>query len=163
MIFDASVLGRTLRVEVRGRDGRYQVSLDGVLHEVWASDTAHGFRVFRIGTQSHELGLAREGDGYLVSFPGDSIEVALAESARGGAPAPRRDHGPARLTAPMPGRIVRVLSQQGADVAAGQALVVIEAMKMENELRAPRGGRLLELLVREGQAVEAGALLAVVA
>jgi biotin carboxyl carrier protein len=48
-------------------------------------------------------------------------------------------------------------------VVAGQALVVIEAMKMENELRAPRGGQLLELLVREGQTVEAGALLAVVA
>ena len=48
-------------------------------------------------------------------------------------------------------------------MAAGQGLVVIEAMKMENELRAPRGGRLRELLVREGQAVEAGALLAVVA
>ena len=63
----------------------------------------------------------------------------------------------------MPGRIVRLLSQPGADVVAGQGLVVIEAMKMENELRAPRAGRLLELLVREGQAVEAGALLAVVA
>ena len=58
---------------------------------------------------------------------------------------------------------MRVLSEAGADVVAGQGLVVIEAMKMENELRAPRGGRLLELLVREGQAVEAGALLAVVA
>ena len=48
-------------------------------------------------------------------------------------------------------------------MVAGQGLVVIEAMKMENELRAPRGGRVLEVLVREGQAVEAGALLAVVA
>jgi biotin carboxyl carrier protein len=164
MIFDASVLGRTLRVEVRGGDGRYQVSLDGVPHEVWASDTAHGFTPLRVGTQGHELGLEREGDGYHVSFPGDSIRVTLAESARGSALQPRRDpDGPARLTAPMPGRIVRVLSQAGADVAAGQALVVIEAMKMENELRAPRGGRLLELLVREGQTVEAGALLAVVA
>jgi len=98
-----------------------------------------------------------------VSFPGDSLSVELAEAARGGVVAPRRDHGPARLTAPMPGRIVRVLSESGASVVAGQGLVVIEAMKMENELRAPRAGRLLELLVREGQAVEAGALLAVVA
>ena len=67
-----------------------------------------------------------------------------------------------RVTAPMPGRVVRVLSAPGADVAAGQGLVVIEAMKMENELRAPRAGRVQELPVREGQAVEAGALLAVV-
>jgi len=58
--------------------------------------------------------------------------------------------------------VVRVLEAPGADVRAGQGLVVIEAMKMENEIRAPRAGRLREVAVREGQAVEAGALLAVV-
>jgi biotin carboxyl carrier protein len=162
MIFDATVLGRTLRVEVRGNDGRYSVSLDGTPLEVSVSEAAHGFTRLRIGARSHELGLEREGSGYRVAFPGDSLTVELAPATRGGAAPARHDHGPARLTAPMPGRIVRVLSQAGADVIAGQGLVVIEAMKMENELRAPRGGRLLELLVREGQAVEAGTLLAVV-
>ena len=63
---------------------------------------------------------------------------------------------------PMPGRVVRVLSAVGNDVAAGQGLAVIEAMKMENEIRAPRAGRVQEVAVREGQAVEAGALLLVV-
>ena len=163
MIFDATVLGRTLRVEVRGGDGRFQVSLDGEKHAVSVSAAAHGFTRLQIGAHSYELGLERDGSGYRVSFPGDSLNVELAPATRGGAaPAPRA-HGPARLTAPMPGRVVRVLSHAGADVIAGQGLVVIEAMKMENELRAPRGGRLLELLVREGQAVEAGTLLAVVA
>ncbi len=163
MIFDATVLGRTLRVEVRGKGGRYSVSLDGETREVSVSDVAHGLTSLRIGAQGYELGLEREASGYRVSFPGDSLSVELAFAARGSAVPPRREHGPARLTAPMPGRIVRVLSEAGASVVAGQGLVVIEAMKMENELRAPRGGRLLELLVREGQAVEAGALLAVVA
>jgi biotin carboxyl carrier protein len=164
MIFDATVLGRTLRVEVRGSGGHYNVSLDGEPHAVSVSDAAHGLMHLRIGAHSHELGLEREGSGYRVCFPGDSLSVELASAtARGSAAPARPDHGPARLTAPMPGRVVRVLSQAGADVIAGQGLVVIEAMKMENELRAPRGGRLLELLVREGQAVEAGTLLAVVA
>ncbi len=162
MIFDATVLGRTFRVEVRGSDGRYSVSLDGAPHAVSVSDAAHGLTRVTIDARGHELGLEREPSGYRVDFPGDSLCVELAVAARGAAPA-RRDHGPARLTAPMPGRIVRVLSEAGASVVAGQGLVVIEAMKMENELRAPRGGRLLELLVREGQAVETGALLAVVA
>jgi biotin carboxyl carrier protein len=163
MIFDATVLGRTHRVEVRGKGGRYSVSLDGRAHEVSLSDAAHGLTSLRIGAHSYELGLERERGGYRVSFPGDSLSVELAMAPRGVAIPPRPDHGPARLTAPMPGRIVRVLSEAGACVTAGQGLVVIEAMKMENELRAPRSGRLLELLVREGQAVEAGALLAVVA
>jgi biotin carboxyl carrier protein len=163
MIFDATVLGRMLRVEVRGSDGRYSVSLDGEAHEVSISHAAHGFTRVRIGAHAHEVGLEPVGSGYRVSFPGDSLVVELAEATRASAAPVLHDHGPARLTAPMPGRIVRVLSERGADVVAGQSLVVIEAMKMENELRAPRAGRLLELLVREGQAVEAGALLAVVA
>ena len=162
MIFDASVSGRTVRVEVRGSSGRYTLRLDGKPLEVGVSDAGPGYRSLLIGTTSHELGIEREGDAYRVSFPGASVVVTLAEAARGSATVAPREHGPARLTAPMPGRIVRVLSSAGADVVAGQGLMVIEAMKMENELRAPRSGRLTELLVREGQAVEAGALLAVV-
>ncbi len=64
--------------------------------------------------------------------------------------------------APMPGKVARVLVTEGQTVAAGAGLVVIEAMKMENELRAPRAGAVLELPAREGQTVESGALLAVV-
>src|SRR5262249_26007362 len=63
--------------------------------------------------------------------------------------------------APMPGKLVRVLVAAGDEVVAGQGLVVVEAMKMENELRAPRAGRVKELPAREGQAVEAGGLLRV--
>jgi len=162
MIFDASVSGRTVRVEVRGGSGRYTLRLDGRPLEVSVGEAVRGYRSLLIGTASHELGLEREGDGYRVSFPGASVVVALADAASGSATLAPREHGPSRVTAPMPGRIVRLLSSAGADVVAGQGLLVIEAMKMENELRAPRGGRLQELLVREGQAVEAGALLAVV-
>jgi biotin carboxyl carrier protein len=63
----------------------------------------------------------------------------------------------------MPGRVVRVLAAEGAGVEAGQGLVVVEAMKMENELCSPRTGRVEQVAVREGQAVEAGALLVVIA
>jgi biotin carboxyl carrier protein len=162
MILEATLLGQSRRVEVRGGDGRYRVSVDGTWHAVTVSDAAHGLLTLRMGSRSHEVGVERRGDAYHVVLPGDSITVELAEPALGGAAASHTAHGPARVTAPMPGRVVRLLSAPGADVAAGQGLVVIEAMKMENELRAPRAGRVQELPVREGQAVEAGALLAVV-
>ena len=71
--------------------------------------------------------------------------------------------GPEQLVAPMPGKIVRVLAKVGAAVQARQPLIVVEAMKMENELRAARAGVVSELLVQEGQSVDAGALLLVVA
>jgi len=163
MIFDASVLGRTVRVEVRGGAGRYRVSLDGRPLEVELGSAAHGFRQLRIGESGHEVGLERQEGGYRVVLGGESLAVELHEATRGRTTPASHDHGPARVLAPMPGRIVRVLAALGAEVAAGQGLVVIEAMKMENELRAPRAGRVAELRVSEGQAVEAGALLAVVA
>jgi biotin carboxyl carrier protein len=70
--------------------------------------------------------------------------------------------GPQRIVAPMPGKVVRVLGNPGDVVAQRQPVVVIEAMKMENELRASRDGTIAEVLVREGQSVEAGMLLAVI-
>jgi 3-methylcrotonyl-CoA carboxylase alpha subunit len=63
---------------------------------------------------------------------------------------------PAAVRAPLPGRVVQVLAAVGAKVAAGAPLVVMEAMKMENELRAPGPGTVIEIRVRPGQAVEAG-------
>jgi biotin carboxyl carrier protein len=70
--------------------------------------------------------------------------------------------GPQRIVAPMPGKIVRVLVTAGDEVKARQGLVVVEAMKMENELRAARDGRVREVSVVDGQSVDAGAILLVV-
>ena len=70
--------------------------------------------------------------------------------------------GPQRIVAPMPGKVVRVLAKPGDGVVHRQPVVVIEAMKMENELRALRDGTVAEVLVEEGQSVDAGTLLAVI-
>ena len=67
--------------------------------------------------------------------------------------------GPQRVIAPMPGKVVRVLVKPGDEVKARQGLVVVEAMKMENELRAARDGRVRDVAVKEGQSVDAGAVL----
>src|SRR5207249_3257894 len=75
--------------------------------------------------------------------------VDVLETTRDAVLAPRGPAGPARLVAPMPGRIVRVLAEPGQEVEAGQGLVVMEAMKMENELRSPRAGRVVEVHARE--------------
>jgi glutaconyl-CoA/methylmalonyl-CoA decarboxylase subunit gamma len=70
--------------------------------------------------------------------------------------------GEQRLVSPMPGRIVRVLVASGDDVVAKQGLVVVEAMKMENELTAARPGRVREVAVTEGISVESGRLLVII-
>ncbi len=163
MRLDASVDGRTIRVEVRATDDGYTVTLDGKALEVDVVETGNHFASLIVDGASYEVGLEKRPDGYRVHLPDATVAVALADPAVTAAGPPRRSTGPTRLTAPMPGRVVRVLTEPGRDVEPGEGLVVIEAMKMENELKAPRRGRVDEVAVREGQAVEAGALLLVVA
>jgi biotin carboxyl carrier protein len=67
--------------------------------------------------------------------------------------------GAAMVKSPMPGKVVRLLVKAGDELKAGQGVAVVEAMKMENELRAPKDGKVQEVRVREGQAVEAGETL----
>jgi biotin carboxyl carrier protein len=163
VLFDATIDGRTVRVEVRGRDGRYAVTLDGRTLDVDHQETGPHFASLLIGGKSWEAGLEKRPDGYNVVLAEDVIAVELRGASRGAAAAPRKaDTGPARVLAPMPGRLVRILVEEGQQVQSGDGLVVVEAMKMENELRSPRAGRIAQLPVREGQAVESAALLVVV-
>ena len=162
MLFDATVDGRTIRVEVGGKDGRYTVTIDGRPLEVDHFDAGRDFVSLLIAGRSHEAGLEKRPTGFTVVLADDVVAVDLAEAARGEGPAQKKvASGPVRVMAPMPGRVLRVQVSPGDEVPGGQALVVVEAMKMENELKAPRAGRVLEVAVREGQPVETGALLVV--
>ena len=113
----------------------------------------------------YEATIVPDSDGRLVVLIG-AVPVGLRLNSRrgvgrrqGGAAA---GFGPLRITAPMPGKVVRVLVKAGDSVRARQAVVVVEAMKMENELRADRDGTVAEIYTREGMSVEAGALLVVI-
>lgn len=98
-------------------------------------------------------------DQWLVQLPGVDLDVTV-NGRRHGAPVESvAAAGEQRIAAPMPGRVVRVLVEAEATVSAGQPLVVIEAMKMENALTAVRDGRVVEIAVAEGMSVEAGRLL----
>jgi biotin carboxyl carrier protein len=158
MRLTAEVGGRRRTVEVRMREGRYTVILDGRPLDLDMQRTGAGFLSLLVAGRSHSVGLEKTAAGYMVRVSGQAIDVALFEGASAAASA-HAASGAARVTAPMPGKIVRVLVEEGQEVEAGAPLVVIEAMKMENELRAPRGGRVEKLGARAGQAVEGGALL----
>ena len=90
-----------------------------------------------------------------------SVPVSIDAGRRRGKIAGHAD-GEQRIVAPMPGRVVRVLAQPGDEVELRQPLIVVEAMKMENELRAPKAGRVKEVAVEPGASVEAGRLLIVI-
>jgi acetyl/propionyl-CoA carboxylase alpha subunit len=99
------------------------------------------------------------GRGHRHGDAGGAAQGSARENARGDASG---DDGPQRILAPMPGKVVRVLVHTGDVVRVHQPLVVVEAMKMENELRAGRSGRVAAIHVQEGASVEAGALVVVI-
>jgi len=162
VILDAAVDGQVHRVEVTGGKGRYTVAIDGRPLEVDWRVAGGPFVSLLVAGRSHHVALEPRPGGYRVLVESHDFAVDLLDPTRDVVLARRGPVGPARLVAPMPGRIVRVLGEPGQEVEAGQGLVVMEAMKMENELRSPRAGRVAEVHVREWQTVETGALLVVV-
>jgi biotin carboxyl carrier protein len=100
----------------------------------------------------------------LVGIDGKSVTVVVNGRRTGHAAADGGTHarGEQTVAAPMPGRVVRLLVSSGDEVAVRQPIVVVEAMKMENELRSPKAGRVKEISVTAGESVEAGRVLAVI-
>jgi biotin carboxyl carrier protein len=162
------VNGRSRVVSVETGENSYAVTLDGTTHLVdMARVDAMTLSLIRLGDGHHSVqaGLAETGSPgeWSVHLPGGVSSVRLLSGAgrygRGAGPAAT---GSQQVTAPMPGKVVKVLVKPGDEVKARQGIVVVEAMKMENELRASKDGRVAQVLVSEGASVEAGRLLAVI-
>jgi biotin carboxyl carrier protein len=163
MTYDIAIDGKTHRLELSRADGRWSCRLDGREVEVDAVLARPDVLSLRIGNQAYEVKCERvAGDTHLwVGSARFAAEVRDPRSLRGRVRAVD-DHGPRKLTAPMPGKIVRVLLSEGAAVEAGAGVLVVEAMKMQNELKSPKKGTIQKILVSEGAAVNAGDVLAIV-
>ncbi|RYF09928.1 MAG: biotin/lipoyl-binding protein, partial [Deltaproteobacteria bacterium] len=149
---------------VEAAAGRFCIAVDGRLIEVDACVAADGrSQSLLIGGRSFVARVAPSGPCVEVEVEGSEARIEMLDLRRAQLRRARTqaaEHAGSKLVcAPMPGRIVAVLVKQGAAVEAGQGLVVIEAMKMENELRAPRAGRVTRLEAVMGTAVESGAVL----
>jgi biotin carboxyl carrier protein len=111
---------------------------------------------------SHEVSLENTAGGFAIMMRGDRFDIDLKDAVKGAVLGRAASTGPLKLIAPMPGKIVEVLVAPGDIVEAGQGVLIMEAMKMENELKTTRAGRVQEITVKEGQAVEMGALLIII-
>ena len=167
MQYEVEIGARRLQVVVTRSGDGFAVSVDGHTRQVDAARIdAHTLSLVVDRVWSNEVSIATNpATGQLdVHVGATPIAVTLNGRRRWG----RKDEGggagsgPQRLAAPMPGKVVRLLVRAGDRVAAKQPVVVVEAMKMENELRASREGTVAEIHVREGMSVDAGALLLVI-
>ncbi|HLK52331.1 MAG TPA: biotin/lipoyl-containing protein [Candidatus Angelobacter sp.] len=166
MIYEVTIAEKPYRVElVRAGDrqtGEWVCRLDG---REWPMDV--------VSVQGDMLSLLLDGKSYevkqetvgadaniVVGHERFSVSVRDPRSFRSRKRAGASEHGVKKITAPMPGKVVRILAAVGAQVEAGQSVIVIEAMKMQNELKAPKNGIVKKLNVTEGATVEAGQSLA---
>jgi len=161
MKFKASVGGSEHEIVVTRVDADYVVTLDGVEHVVDARKLEADFYSILYEGKSYEVSVESLGAKYLVRHGAYEQVVELADASRGGRQELHKRSGPESIDSVMPGKVVRVLVSAGDVVAAGQGLVVVEAMKMENEIGAPRSGRVKSVDVTPGQTVETGSLLVV--
>ncbi len=153
--WQAQIGDRTLAVSFAAAGGRWSML---VRPETAAS-------AFPAAGSSYDVAVETSAAGaVLVHVNGVAVPVTLVDPRRhrrGGRGMRHHADGPDAITAPMTGRIVKVLVKPGERVQARQGLVVVEAMKMENELRAPRAGIVAQVRVSEGASVEANAVLVV--
>lgn len=154
--------GREEKVRIRRHGEGYEVVVGDRIHQVDAAAVHNGVRSLRIDGEQHEVSVRRKGEDWIVASRQGAVTVAvtdplthLANQTRGGKGGRRQQ----RVDAYMPGRVVALLVKEGDEVAAGQGIVVLEAMKMENEIRAEHEGRITKLHVEPGQAVDSGSPL----
>ena len=161
----ATLHGHREQVPVEVEDageGRLVLLLNGKRHAVDALALEHGAVSLLVDGRVYDVEFDDVGEEVQVLVRGDVFYVDVADERalrlRAGA-ITLKVEGRVTLTAPMPGKVVRVLVKPGDSVQEGQGLVVVEAMKMENELKSPKTGTITEVFAREGSPVEANAKL----
>ena len=161
----ATVGTKTYPVEVMQDNGRYRVTVGDRVWDVDARLTAQGIYSLVIDGVSWVADVEDQTGACVVDVGGESYTIQVEERTRhiirtrGGAGG---GTGGQTVKAPLPGKITHVAVRAGEAVTAGQALVVIEAMKMENELKASAPGTVQEVRVAVGQAVNGGDVLIVI-
>jgi biotin carboxyl carrier protein len=159
--YSVSVEGSNYEVEVTKSERGFSCRLNG--HEVPVDFVPAGAGVASLLIDGRSYEVRREAD-EAVYVSGRRYAVGL-EDSRSWQGRKRRESsqaGPQRLTASMPGKVVRMLAREGEAIEAGQGVVVIEAMKMQNEIKSPKSGVLQKVVVREGTNVNPGEVLAII-
>ena len=164
MIYEVSIDGKNHKLELNKVGNRWECKLDGEKFDVDAVIARPNVLSLIVDGQAFEVKRERTAtDLHLwVKSARFAVDVRDPRSLRSRRAAGGGVEGPQKLHAPMPGKIVRVLAPVGTTVAAGQGVMVIEAMKMQNELKSPKAGIVKQIVVGEGASVGAGEVLAIV-
>ncbi len=164
MKLEFEIDGRAIAAEYEAADGAVRLTIDGRTHEAELYQPEPGLflvvvenRVFRCYPRRSASGRAE------IEVNDELIEFGIRDPKKfSGGSAGAGSQGRASLMAPMPGKVVRIMLKAGDTVAAHQGILVVEAMKMQNEVQSPKDGTISEIRVSEGQTVNSGDILAVI-
>ncbi len=163
MTYDIAIDGKHYRLDLERQEDGWECRIDGREIEVDAVLARPNVLSIRIRNKAYEVKCERVGNDQHV-WVGSARFAAEVRDPRSLRSRSRSvdEHGPRKLTAPMPGKVVRVLVSEGTPIEAGSGILVVEAMKMQNEVKSPKKGTVQKILVKEGAAVSAGDVLAIV-
>jgi biotin carboxyl carrier protein len=163
MKYEAEINGRQVNIELDERDARVSAAIDGRAYEVEAVRPQEGVYLLFEGQRVYEARVWKSQAGAMVVHLRDRVfNIGIIDRKHW---RPGLDHGQEgrqQLIAPMPGKVIKVLLNAGDEVEAGQGVVIVEAMKMQNEIKSPKSGRVVEVRVSEGDTVNANQPLAIV-
>lgn len=149
--------------EVDGRD--YEVEIRELTGDASGNEylLLHGTNVYKCRVEE-KRDSTHATNSFEVNLRGRAHDVTIIDPKRlrSGDAAAGHDHGEVRIVSPMPGKIVRVLVKSGARVEAGAGIVIVEAMKMQNEMKSPKAGVVISINAEAGATVNAGDVLAVI-
>lgn len=164
MSLEVRIGGRSRRVDLRREGDRYKGQVGEQSVEAEVTERGPYSLLIRMGKRSFDVTFDADGTTFLLDFGSRQVAVEILDPLRTPAEGPGFGLGIGRreIRASMPGKVVAVKVKVGDEVAKGQGLIILEAMKMENEVASPCAGKVTALGVAPGQTVEAGSLLVAV-
>jgi biotin carboxyl carrier protein len=151
----------THEIEVKRDGNRVTADVDGRTYEIESSEPETGVYLFKHDNRVYEIYVSPDGS---ANVGGNQFDISISDPKRlrhRGADAEHGD-GSAEIKTAMPGKIVRILQSEGDTVEKGDGVIVVEAMKMQNEMKSPKAGIIKEIRFEEGATVNAGDILVVI-
>ena len=163
MKYEVEINGRVVDIEFEQRNGRVQARVGSRRYDLEGISPGEGVYTFLAGDRVFEASVwSHDPNSLTITIGGQFFSAKVIDRKHRRPTVEHGIEGRQNLVAPMPGKVVRVLLAVGDDVAQGQGVVVVEAMKMQNEIKSPKAGRVLEVRVTEGATVNANQVLAVI-
>jgi len=161
MKLTAEINGEAREVEIIQKDGIVSARVGDREYNLESTEVEPGLFHFKLDGRVIEVYVAPNG---LVDVGGEQFEVKIADprSLKGRNAGENSLDGTFEIKTAMPGKVVRILAEKDAEIKAGEGVIVVEAMKMQNEMKSPKDGKVREVRFKEGDTVNAGDVLAVI-